>query len=161
MSDQVFDGLCIREAFVGDAASISSLIGALSERYIAPELSAQGRRNLLATMTPEAIAEKIASGYRYHVAEDAGHLVAVVGMRDNRHLYHLFVADSHRGCGLARKLWDLALVGSCAAGYAGGYTVNSSRYAQGFYERLGFVATSDAMEKDDVVFVPMTFVMSD
>jgi GNAT superfamily N-acetyltransferase len=161
MSEPVLDGLRIREALVSDAVSVSSLIRALSERHIASELSAQGRENLLGTMTPEAIAEKIASGYRYHVVEDAGRLVAVVGMRDNRHLYHLFAAESHQGHGLAHRLWHVALGASRAAGYAGGYTVNSSRYARGFYERLGFVATSDTIEKDGVIFVPMTLKMSD
>jgi ribosomal protein S18 acetylase RimI-like enzyme len=161
MSEQMLVGLRIREALVSDAASISSLVRALSQRYIALEFSARGRENLLGTMTPEAIAEKIASGYRYHVAEDAGHLVATVGMRDNRHLYHLFVAESHQGRGLARRLWDVALVASRAAGYAGAYTVNSSRYARGFYERLGFMVTSDTIEKDGVVFVPMTLEMGD
>ena len=58
----------------------------------------------------------------YHVAEDAGRLVGVVAVRDNKHLYHLFVAEPHQGQGLARELWSVAKAACVAAGNSGEFT---------------------------------------
>ena len=60
-------------------------------------------------MTPAAIAKYIRRGYRYHVAENENVIVGIVGIRDNSHLYHLFVAESHQGRGMAKALWEKAM----------------------------------------------------
>lgn len=145
----------LRDAVAADAPAIAELLRPLAEKYIAAQFSARGRETLLATLTPERISANIAGRYRYHVAEARGRLVGVVGMRDGRHLYHLFVAETHQRRGLARRLWELAIEACCETGDTGELTVNSSLYARGFYEKLGFVATSPEIEKDGVVFVPM------
>lgn len=98
----------IREATLEDATAISDLIRPLAEKYIAHEFSAKGARDLLWSMEPEAIRGYFKSGYKYHVAEENGVLVGVVAVRDNMHLYHLFVPDTFRGQGFARKLWQVA-----------------------------------------------------
>jgi predicted GNAT family N-acyltransferase len=40
-------------------------------------------------------------------------------------------------------------------GDPGEFTVNSSEYARGVYEKLGFVALSGPEEKNGVVYIPM------
>lgn len=45
--------LIIREAGIADAASISRLISALADHFITPDFAIEGRRELLASMTPE------------------------------------------------------------------------------------------------------------
>lgn len=51
----------------------------------------------------------------------------VVGVRDNSHLYHLFVAKPFQGCGLGRRLWEHAKAQYLAAGNPGVFTVNRAR----------------------------------
>ena len=84
-------------------------------------------------------------------------MIGVVATRDDRHLYHLFVAESHQRRGVARSLWELARRACVQAGSEGPFTVNSSQFAVEVYERLGFRATSGAMEMNEVVFVPMVW----
>lgn len=150
----------IREATVDDAEDISAIVYALSEKYIAREFSAQGRETLLKSMMPVEIKKYIESGYRYHVAEMDGQIVGVVGVRENRHVYHLFVVEAHHCKGIARQLWKVAMEACRLAGYWGEFTVNSSRYAKPLYERLGFVARSGAEEKNGVVSIPMKLKVS-
>jgi ribosomal protein S18 acetylase RimI-like enzyme len=90
-------------------------------------------------MDDPAIGGYIESGYRYHIAEEDGELAGVVAVRDNSHLYHLFVSERFQGQGLARRLWEVAKTASLSAGNPGLFTVNSSRYAVGMYENFGFV----------------------
>lgn len=144
----------IRLATVEDAAAISDLMRPLVEKYVAHELSAEGAKNLLESMTPEAIARN-AETFRYHLAEVSGKIVGVVATADNRHLFHLFVAEAFQRQGIARGLWAVAKQACRDAGGLGAFTVNSSRYAVGVYRRLGFVELGPAVERNGVVFIPM------
>jgi GNAT superfamily N-acetyltransferase len=147
--------MLIRLAGIDDAAAISELIRPLAARYIAHELSAEGAKNLLGSMTPDAIERCFRSNYRYHVAEGQGEVVGVVATRDNHHLFHLFVAESHQRRGLAKRLWAVAKQACLDAGGSGAFTVNSSQFALGVYKKLGFVEASPPVEQNGVVFVPM------
>ncbi len=148
--------MLIRLADIDDAPAISDLITPLARKQIAHEFSDEGARNLLSSMTPEAIDGYFRSGYRYHVAEDAGRLVGVVAVRDNKHLYHLFVVEQYQGQGLARELWSVAKEACVAAGNPGEFTVNSSRFALGMYRKFGFVESGPPENKQGVVYFPMT-----
>jgi GNAT superfamily N-acetyltransferase len=145
----------IRLATAEDATAISQLIGSLAAKYITPQFSADGARKFLTSLQPSAIQSYLESGYRYHLAEADGVLVGVVGTRDNKHVYHLFVAESHHRQGLAKVLWRRAREDCMAAGNPGEFTVNSSRFALPFYKKLGFVEISSEQNREGVVFTPM------
>lgn len=110
----------------------------LVEKYVAYAFEPKAASVLLDSMTAAALRARILAGYRYHVAEDPEGIAGVVGTRDNRHLYHLFVADRVGGTGLGKRMWHTALAACREAGHTGDITVNSSRYAEGFYRKLGF-----------------------
>jgi ribosomal protein S18 acetylase RimI-like enzyme len=150
----------IRTATVADAPRISALVRDLTARYIAHEFSEAAARRLLDSMAEARIASYLESGYRYHVAEQAGELAGVIAIRNLAHVYHLFVAERFQGRGLARKLWDTARSASLEAGNPGVFTVNASRYAAGLYEKLGFVRQSEAVDQAGVIVVPLRWELS-
>lgn len=150
--------IAIRDATIDDAAAISGLIRPLAEKFIAQEYSAVGARNLLASMTPEEIAARIADGFRYSVAEMDGVIAGAIAIRNNSHLYHLFVAESAQGRGVARALWEAAREETLRRGNPGRITVNSSRFAIPVYERFGFVADGPVQTLNEVVYYPMVWV---
>ncbi|MCG8588682.1 MAG: GNAT family N-acetyltransferase [Proteobacteria bacterium] len=145
----------IRPGVVGDAEAISDLIVSLAKKFITPDFTPEGTKAFLATASPEAIRSYFEQGFRYSVAEERAALVGVVATRDDNHLYHLFVAESAQGRGLARRLWETARAECVARGNSGPFTVNSSRYAEAVYRRFGFVRVGDESEQDGVVVVPM------
>jgi len=145
----------IRAATSNDASAISTLIRDLAARYIAHELSAEAANRLLGSMEEAAIRDYLNAGYRYHVAEENGELAGVVAVRDNRHLYHLFVSEDFQGRGLARELWEVAKAAGLEAGNPGVFTVNSSRYAVGMYEKFGFVRQAEVVDAAGVICIPM------
>ena len=111
------------------------------------DCSAEGARTLLSAMEPAAIERSLASGYRSHVAEAGGAIVGGAGTRDNTHLSHLCVAESHHRRGMATALWRGARDACLAAGNAGACTVHSSRYARPLYHKLGVVAAGPEDER--------------
>ncbi len=145
----------IRPGRRSDAPSISAFLVPLAQKFIAQELDPTPRDKFLATFSPAAIAQYLDSGFRYHLAESQGSLVGVVSTRDESHVYHLFVAESAQRTGLGRRLWQIARKASLAAGHRGDFTVNSSRFAIGFYEQLGFERTGPENNQDGVVSIPM------
>jgi ribosomal protein S18 acetylase RimI-like enzyme len=145
----------IRLATVDDVPRISSLIRNLAKEFIAHEFSEEAASALLGSMDDPAIRGYIESGYRYHVAEEDGELAGVAAVRDNSHLYHLFVSERFQGQGLARRLWEIAKTASLSAGNPGVFTVNSSRYAVSMYENFGFVRQSEEVNCLGVICIPM------
>lgn len=145
----------IRVATPDDSESISKLVSELSVKYIVNEFTRGGADHLLASMSPDAIRKYIDCGYDYHVAEMDGRIIGVVGIKDNRHLFHLFVAGKFQRQGIAKELWQVSMGACLSRGNPGEFTVNSSSYATAVYEKLGFVAQSGPQEKNGVVFIPM------
>jgi GNAT superfamily N-acetyltransferase len=149
----------IRPATTDDAPALSRLIQPLARKFITFEFSAAGARTLLESMTAENFRDRIAGGFRYHVAELDGALAGAVGVRDNSHLYHLFVAQHFHGQGLGRLLWETGRDESLHNGNPGRITVNSSRYAVPFYRRLGFVDLNQPGSIPEVICFPMVWTL--
>ena len=151
----VISKLDIRVATSDDAESISDLISELSRKHIAHEFTAEGETALMASMSPAAIDKYIDTGYQYHIAEMDGRIVGVVAVRDNSHIYHLFVAEDYQRQGIASKLWQEAKDLCFSNGNPGQFSVSSSKYAVPVYRKLGFRVESEPQERDGVIFVPM------
>jgi len=149
----------IREATGSDAEAISRLVSELAREFLVGELTEQGGANLLASMSPAAVAQNLSAAFDWLVAEessaDGTRLVGVVGTRDDTHLYHLFVAASHQRRGLARRLWGRARERCIERSGTRRFTVNASTYAQEVYARLGFRPAGPVTERNGVVFHPM------
>jgi len=106
-------------------------------------------------MSAVVIKKHIQTGFKYFVALVDRQIVGVVGIKDNKHLYHLFVAESHQRMGIAARLWQVAGQACIEAGNPGEFTVNSSVFAEQVYIKLGFVVQSEPQVKNGVVYVPM------
>ena len=142
-----------RKATVSDAEAISSLIVGLAN-YFVPDPDSPEVRPFLESLTPAATAERIKSQeYEHFLAEFDSAICGVIALRNESHVYHLFVrSDAHRQ-GIARALWEHARHHSNATAF----TVNSSPFAVPVYERFGFRAADAPQAKDGLVFVPMEY----
>jgi GNAT superfamily N-acetyltransferase len=145
-----------RAATVDDAAAISALVVSLSgAALLSPD--GAGAEGFFASVSEAAIRGYVQSpryDFRVSLADD-GRLAAIGAMRDNRHLFELFVAPSHQGHGLARRLWTALHEAALARGNPGAFTVNATLAAQAMYERFGFVATGPAQRVHGIAFQPM------
>jgi GNAT superfamily N-acetyltransferase len=148
--------ITIRTAEIADAKAISALIVPLVVKYIAPTWQPGVRSILLDSMSEQKIESYLSANYVYLVAVDPDDaIVAVAGMRDDSHLYHLFVADSYQGQGLARQLWLALQKIALHNGNQGRFTVNSALHAEHIYLRFGFKRTEGVRNRDGMVDIPM------
>ena len=138
-----------------DVPSVASLLEALAREHITPEFSQQATARFLENNNEDRIRAFVEHGFRYHVAESRDRIVGFVGVRDNRHLFHLFVANDRQRQGLGRRLWAVAREACIAAGNPGSFTLNSSNNAVPVYERLGFARSGPPRSEGGVLYNPM------
>ena len=144
-----------------DIESAASLLSELASEYIVREFEPEAQARFLEENNANAIRGFVANGFRYRVAEMNGELIGFVGVRDNKHLYHLFVAKSLQRQGIGRMLWDTAKRECEASGHHGAFTVNSSNHAMPIYERWGFRRDGPAKHSDGITYNPMKLEAND
>lgn len=143
----------IRQATASDADEISKLITGWACRHLEDPASREATL-FLATLTPSATAERIAAtSFSYYVAESPTGLSGVIALRDQSHLYHLFVHPDAQKQGVGRTLWEHAKSESSSTSFF----VNSVPSAVPVYERFGFVVKDTPQSKNGLVFVRMEY----
>lgn len=150
-------GFAIRRAIAADVAAISQLIASLAHHCTAyPD--GRGAERFFAGITAEAVLGFVESPrYHYLVGERDGQLAGVSALRDNSHLFHLFVDTRFQGCGLASRLWAELHTHALEAGNPGQFTVNASVGALPVYRRFGFAALGGPVEQDGLRYVRMCY----
>jgi GNAT superfamily N-acetyltransferase len=149
------DTITVRLLRTDDIRAVAALLEHLARRSITAEFSEQAQTRFLLANNASAIAGFVAQGFRYHVAEAGGELAGFVGVRNNAHLYHLFVAETMQGKGVARQLWTVAMDACLRAGNPGRFTVNSSNHAVPVYEAFGFTRSAPTQDDAGVLYNPM------
>jgi GNAT superfamily N-acetyltransferase len=145
----------IVHATVEDAPRISALICQLSKTFLVHP-SGEGAEPFLESINEPAIQGYIsARNFEYFVAESHGTLAGVVALRDNSHLFHLFVAQALQARGIGGELWKMVKLRAIELGNPGNFTVNSSLNAVAVYQKFGFVASGPIVQTHGVTFQPM------
>ncbi|ATJ87858.1 GNAT family N-acetyltransferase [Ralstonia solanacearum] len=83
-------------------------------------------------------------------------MAGVAAIRDNAHLYHLFVDQRPQEKGFGTQRWAHAKRTAIQAGNRGHFTVNSTVFAVTVYEAFGFRVTGPKTERNGIPFFPMT-----
>ena len=87
-------------------------------------------------------------------------MVGFVAMRDQTHLFHLFVAAVHQRTGIARTLYGNRRDSShCAPDRSLKLAVNSSLNAVPVYRSFGFVPAGAVMQAHGIAFLPMRLTL--
>ena len=151
----------VRLATIEDASPISVLINRLSDPFFLTR-GGEGAEMFIHSISETAIKGYVtAPNFCYQVAESEGQLVGVVALRDNSHLYHLFITPVFQGRGMGRELWQSAKEQALRAGNPGRFTVNSSLGAVPAYELFWYVAGGSTVAKHGIAFQPMMLVEDD
>ncbi len=145
----------IRPILDKDIPVVARLLRVLSEEFIVHESATDAASNFVRENNESGIINFIDAGIVYRVAEIDGRVVGFIAMRENRHLFHMFVDKAYHRRGIARQLWDVARSAAIEAGNPGVFTVNSSNYALPVYESLGFVRTAPTQNTNGLLYNPM------
>lgn len=147
----------IERALTSDAEEISALITELSEPFFISPLRA-GAEPFLASVSAQAERQYLSSSnFLFYVARADTKLAGFVALRDNSHLFHLFVAKPYQGKGLSKQLWNLVKLQAVQKGNQGVFTVNASLNAIPVYEKFGFITKGGVQQTHGIAFQAMQF----
>jgi predicted GNAT family N-acyltransferase len=139
-----------------DAEKISALILSFRSELTLESIGI-GAEKFLASVSVESERSYIESDrYDYLIAEEGGDLAGFIAIRDQTHVFHMFVARHHQRCGLAKELWRRSREERAhSSGSGEAFTVNSSLIAEPVYKRFGFERVSDPIQEAGIEFVPI------
>jgi len=147
--------LILRAGTVADAPAVGALVMDLLP-FLTIDPQGRGAESFVANIDAAAQERYLAApAFRYQLAWRGNALAGFVAMRDNGHLFHLFVDRALHGQGLGRRLWELARDEALALGNPGVFTVNASDHALAMYTRLGFVPTGPREEQRGIAWTSM------
>lgn len=150
--------LHMRLARPEDARAIGVLARRVVRRWILPAQPAEVAGPLLAGMSAEAIRRKILDGQRFHLAFVDDALAGVAAIREDSHVFQLFVGTRHQGQGIARRLWQRVLKDSVRRAGTRYFTLNAAVSAVPIYLRLGFEPNASAKApRSKLVTVPLIY----
>lgn len=145
----------IRFIHDNEISEVAALMWSLSAAYIVNDSPPEVQAFFRDENNEDGLRRFMAAGAVYRVAEIDGAIAGFLAMRENRHVFHMFVAPAHHRKGVAKALWSVARSAAIEAGNPGLFTVNASNYAVPVYEAMGFARTAPMQCKNGIYFNPM------
>ena len=150
--------LQLRLARVEDAPAITVLARRVVRRWIIPHQPRAGVLALEEGLRTPIIRARIRAGQRFYLAFVDGVLAGIAAVRDDCHVFQLFVGTRYQGRGIARKLWDRLRRDCVRRAGTRAFTLNAAHGAIPVYLRLGFVRDNHPGRKPGkVLSMPMIF----
>ena len=149
------ENLVIQLACDTDSENIAELIQSAAH-YFLSEPSGRGAEGFIASISQESISKYISNkDFIYALCFNDTKLVGIAALRNNSHIYHLFVNPEFHRLGIGRKLWQFLKSEAKNCGNLGNFTVTSSIFAVPVYSAFGFVPVGEPQVKNGVQFQSM------
>jgi predicted GNAT family N-acyltransferase len=154
------DKAVFRKADINDVENVRALVEEVFLEFVAPDFSEEGVREFMKYLDIAGMRERMESNHFTFVAELEHEIAGMIEIRNCDHISLLYVAKKHQRKGICKCLFALS-VEECLKNQpqSAELTVNASLYAEGVYERLGFVRTEPEKTINGIRFIPMKKMM--
>lgn len=150
----------IRELQAKDLGEAMSLVWEVFIKYQGCNYSEEGINSFKKIIELESIMDGYFSGiYKFWGSYRDEELLGVIAKRDLCHLAMLFVDEESHKLGIGRVLFNTLVLDVKNTGGVKKITVNSSPYAVGFYEKLGFEKIEEEKCVNGIIFIPMIYCL--
>ena len=141
----------------GEEIEVSNLVARSFNEFVAPDFPDEGIDEFFSYSNPRALQKRTEGSHFVLVAESEGVIAGMIEIREMRHISMLFVDKAFHRIGIGNELFNAALEKIESEDRPPEMlTVNSSRFAVPFYERLGFVRSEEEKIIHGVIHIPMT-----
>ncbi len=147
--------MLIRRLIEEDLPAALQLVWTVFSRFEAPEYTQEGIDVFRAFIDLDTVTRMADAGVlRFWGAYEENRVIGVIAMRGLSHISLLFVDSDYHRKGVARALFEEVRT-LTESKDVHEFTVNSSPYAVGFYQKIGFHALSPELEKQGIRYTPM------
>jgi GNAT superfamily N-acetyltransferase len=145
-----------------DAPAVARLARRVVRRWVLPGQPPVAVIALEESLRASVIREKIAAGQRFHLAFVDGVLVGVAAVRNDSHVFQLFVGTRYQGQGIARRLWERLCRDCVRRAGTRTFTLNAAPGAVPVYLHMGCEIDHDpARVLGKIIAVPMIYRVDD
>lgn len=132
------------------------LVKKVFDEFEAPYYSKEGIENFYKFANYDNVMSLLTKNVKIIVTKHNAKIIGMIAFRDNSHISMLFVDKNYHKQGIASKLFKMSKL-YCRENNKElqAITVNSSPYAVGFYQKLGFKETNKEQIVDGIRFTPM------
>ena len=138
-----------------DSHEISELVISTGSLLKEVDFTAEGWEFFVEVNQPDIVKDRFDEGFTSMGAFKNEELVALITIKDNRHITQLFVKKDCQGKGISSRLWALVENITNDTKAHKEYTVFSSSLAIPVYESFGFQVTDPPQEKNGIYYRPM------
>jgi GNAT superfamily N-acetyltransferase len=155
MTSSLDQEIAIQLLKTGEEDEVIELVRLVFNQFEAPDYLPSGVKEFYEYAESQAMRDRRQNHFVL-TAKKGGKIVGMIEMRNYSHIALLFVHPDWQHKGIARNLFETALV-VCADHYhyPPEVTVNSSPYAEGFYKTIGFIPAGNLQEVNGLRFIPM------
>jgi GNAT superfamily N-acetyltransferase len=140
----------------GEEIEVSNLVARSFNEFVAPDFPDEGIDEFFSYANPRALQKRSEGSHFVLVAESDGVIAGMIEVKEMRHISMLFVYKAFHRKGIGKELFNAALERIKSIDHSPEMlTVNSSRFAVPFYERLGFVRSEEEKIIHGVIHIPM------
>jgi predicted GNAT family N-acyltransferase len=140
----------------GEEIEVSNLVARSFNEFVAPDFPDEGIDEFFSYANPRALQKRSEGSHFVLVAESDGVIAGMIEIREMKHISMLFVDKAYHRRGVGNELLMAALDKiKLESRPPDMLTVNSSRFAVPFYERLGFVRSEEEKIIHGVIHIPM------
>jgi ribosomal protein S18 acetylase RimI-like enzyme len=106
------------------------------------------------TLSEKSFFTRISSDdFEHFIYEINNNIVGFIAIKNDEHIYHLFVDQAYQGRGIAKALWQHTKSQSSSSRFS----VNSSIFAVDIYKAFGFQEIGEIQNHNGVVFQQMKY----
>jgi ribosomal protein S18 acetylase RimI-like enzyme len=132
------------------------LVKSVFDEFEGPYYSEYGVENFYKFANYDNLKQMLKENLKILVAKYNDKIIGMIAYRDYSHISMLFVNKDYHYKGIARELVSKMIDDSLQNNEElKSITVNSSPYAIGFYEKIGFIKKTEEQEVDGIKFTPM------
>ena len=143
----------INDFSFGEETEISDLILRVFDEFIGYEYSEKGKNTFRGYVSSQSISDRFRKGNMLLTCRIDNSIAGIIEVRDNNHISLFFVDPAYQKRGIGKAL--MHEVFKRLTGKTETISVNSSKYAEPVYKKLGFKRTGSLQEKDGIIFIPM------
>ena len=141
---------------IGEESIVSELALKAFKEFIAYECTDEGIFEICRFFDTEAIKRRTEKNSFVLVSDSDKRIVGMLEMQEYRHISMLFVDREYHRNGIARGLLSKSIeIAKSKNSRLQEITVNSSRYAEPAYQKMGFVRTQRMQIEKGIKYIPM------
>jgi len=150
----------IRPMCIEEVDGVAELVSRVFRAAVAPHYRKRGIDEFCAYANAKALQQRQRSDHFVLVAIRNEALVAMIEIRENRHVSLFFVEPAVQGQGIGRRLLNEAIIRCRETNPTlEKITVNASPNSVDAYSRHGFGATGPSQTKNGMTFTPMALTL--